>query len=269
MKKKTKLWCITMCSIALIYTGFLFVYSTNDQGEAPMITFDNHSLQISVNADTNLLLVDVHAKDKEDGNLTKDVVIDSISPFDEFKNRIVTYAVFDSDGNVTKAQRMVYYSDYTKPRFYLKNSFVSNTNNIGNISSIVGATSCVDGDISSKVNVKTTPMLDSNILNVTLSVKDSTGETSTLDLKYNYDRNNYTTDIRLQHYLVYVKAGEEFNAERNIKEISSKSVNEEEIYNYLNISDTVDYHVPGIYEVTYSFNYFGDNGFSKCIVVVE
>ena len=38
----------------------------------------------------------------------------------------------------------------------------------------------------------------------------------------------------------------------------------------IHIDDSdVDYDQPGVYEITYSFNYYGDNGFAKCIVVVE
>lgn len=99
-------------------------------------------------------------------------------------------------------------------------------------------------------------------------MKDSTGETSSLDLIYNYDRNIYTTDIILKDYLVYIKVGETFDANANIEEIKSRSMREDQ-QQYLHIDNQVDNQVPGVYEVKYSFNNLGDSGLTKCIVVVE
>lgn len=107
-----------------------------------------------------------------------------------------------------------------------------------------------------------------NDINVNVQAKDSTGETENLDLIYNYDRNIYTTDIILKKYLVYINVGEEFNADKNIKEIKTRSVRENP-KQYLDIENQVNNQVPGIYEVTYSFSNLGDNGLTKCIVVVE
>lgn len=52
--------------------------------------------------------------------------------------------------------------------------------------------------------------------------------------------------------------------------IETNSVSKSEAKSYLNIDDSqVDYDHSGVYEILYTFNYFGDYGFSKCIVVVE
>lgn len=95
---------------------------------------------------------------------------------------------------------------------------------------------------------------DPNIMNVSLSVKDSTGETSTLELEYTYDSNDYTTDIGLKQYLIYVQKGGSFDAEDNVNTVDSKSLpDEEEAIDQLNIDDSdVDYDQPGVYEITYS-----------------
>lgn len=269
MKKQTKLWLIAMFAIFDIYVVFLLMYSRNDLGDAPVITFDEPIIEVSVNDGKEKLLAGVHASDTEDGDLSKNLLIDSISAYDSSKQRTVTYACFDSMGNVTKAQRQITYNDYTKPRFHLTKSFSSSTNSIGNIANSIGAVSCVDGDISGKVNVKIGNTDDPDLLKVVISVKDSTGEGSSLELDYNYDYNNYTTDIKLNEYLVYVPVGGSFSAENNIKEIKTTSTSDAKTSKYLNINDTVDYSTPGVYEISYSFNYYGDIGFSKCIVVVE
>lgn len=268
--KKYKWWLITLVGLLLLYAVFLFLDAQDKTGNAPVISFDDENIEISVKDEKSVLLKGVHASDAEDGDLDDEIVVESISTFDQDKNRIVTYCVFDSDQNVTKAQRRIHYKDYTKSKFYLTDSFSSSTMNTTAITNMIKATSCVDGDISGNVVADISTTSDSNIVNVSVSVKDSTGETSSLELKYTYDLNNYTTDIRLKSYLVYVKKGQKFNAEKNLSEIDTKSVGKSEAETYLNIDTSkVNYEQSGVYEITYTFNYYGDNGFAKCIVVVE
>lgn len=263
-----RIWLICVVGIVTMYFVFIFVYNHLDHGEAPVISFDNDLLELSVNDDVAILMAGVNANDKEDGDLAQDVIIENISPFDQDKNRVVTYAVFDSDRHVTKASRMIHYNDYSKPRIYLKEAFLSNNMTTANINKIVGANSSVDGDISNKVTVQLTASSKPREYNVQVSVKDSTGTSESLNLVFNYDSNVYTTDIILNNYLVYLKAGERFNAYSNIKEIDSNSVKNNE-RDYINVVSDVNSNVPGVYEVMYSFNHSNDSGLTKCIVVVE
>ena len=268
--KKNKEWIIALVVILIGYGIFITLDSIDYSGERPVISFELSNMEVSVNDDESILLNGVHAEDKEDGNLDEEIVIESISPFDREKNRIVTYAVFDSDQNVTKAQRKIHYNDYIKSKFYLKRSFTSDTKNVTMISNMIGATSCVDGDISGNVVTDMSVEEGTDNIHVKVSVKDSTGETSKLELNYTYDNNNYTTDVKLNSYLVYVKKGKNFDAEKNIKSIDTKSVGKSEAKNYLNIDDSkVNYNQTGTYEISYTFNYYGDTGYAKCIVVVE
>lgn len=268
MKKKNKKYIITILVLLLFYSLFLIIDNISHQGEKPEITFDKTSIKVSVNDGKEALLKGVKAFDKEDGDLSKEVVVDSISPFDSNKGRIVTYAVFDNDCNVTKESRIIYYTDYVAPRFTLSKTFASNTLNVTNISNMIHAHSCVDGDVSSRISVDAKSSSNSNIINFVAHVSDSTGESSTIELKYNYDTNNYTTQIVLNNYLVYVPQGSTFDVNANIKEINTRSVS----YNamqYMNVQNNIDFNTKGVYEVTYTFNYYGDYGFAKCIVVVE
>lgn len=269
MKKKRKIfWYIGIICLIGSYVVFLYFYKQKDTGEAPQISFDEEKIEISVKDGESALLNGVKAYDKEDGELSEEVFVESVSVFDANQERVVTYAVFDSNKHVTKATRKIHYTDYVVPKFYLKGSFFSNSTNDTSIGKLVGAISCVDGDISGKVNVVIKPIAGTSDTNVHISVKDSTGETSSLDLIYNYDRNIYTTDIILKDYLVYIKVGETFDANANIEEIKSRSMREDQ-QQYLHIDNQVDNQVPGVYEVKYSFNNLGDSGLTKCIVVVE
>lgn len=269
VKKRNNKWTLCIVLLLVIYGVFLFWDRLNDQGEMPEIHFVSENLEISVNDGKDALLKGVSASDEEDGDLSDEIVIDSLSAFDADNNRVVTYAVFDSDRNVTKATRLIHYSDYTKPKFSLTGSFASNTLNVTNITNLIKASSCVDGDISSRISVEAKSSSKNDIINFVVSVSDSTGETSTLELEYNYDTNNYTTDIELHRYLVYLNRNDVFSAYDNIAEVNTRSVSADKVSAYMNITDNVDTSTPGVYEITYTFNYYGDYGFAKCIVVVE
>lgn len=250
------------------YLFFLNYYHHIDTGEAPSITFNQQRIEISVKAPPSDLLEGVKAIDREDGDLSQEVFIESLSPFDENQDRAVTYAVFDSNQHVTKAVRKIHYTDYIKPHISLNKALISNEIASNKIYTSIGASSCVDGDISSQVAIQLQPSAENNDIHINTTVKDSTGTIETLDLIYNYDRNIYTTDILLNEYLVYIKTGEKFDAKKNIKEINSRTEKKNPMQ-YLDINNQINTEVPGVYEVIYSFNNNGDNGLTKCVVIVE
>lgn len=271
MKKKgNKRWILSVFTLVVFYSLFLFFYTHKDEdNQKPIITFENDLIEISVKDDESVLLEGVKAIDNEDGDLTSEIIIDSISPFDKNKNRIVSYMIFDSNKNVTVASRELCYKDYVKPTFYLNGPFVANStvNNLS-INELVGAMSVIDGDISNKVSIEMNPIKHSSDMAVLVSVRDSVGEEIKLDLEYTYDANTYTTQIKLKEYLVYMKVGESFDALENVESIDSKTVRNN-VNNYLSIDNQVNSSVAGVYEVEYSFNHLGDSGLTKCVVVVE
>lgn len=88
----------------MFYGGFLFLESRiKDDGHDPVITVSQAPLQVSVNDKEDSLLNGVSAIDIEDGNITSNVYIESISPFDDQKMRTITYAVLDSDDHIARA----------------------------------------------------------------------------------------------------------------------------------------------------------------------
>ena len=84
--KKNTVWVIGIVGVLAVYGGFRFLSAQNDAGSAPVITFEEDNLEVSVKATTEDLLAGVHAEDAEDGNLDEDIVVDTISAFDEDKN---------------------------------------------------------------------------------------------------------------------------------------------------------------------------------------
>ena len=121
MTKKKKLLWIVFGLFCLIYIGFIgYSMISTKIGNAPELTLPQTVLSVDVKADDHQLLQDIKAVDKEDGDLTDKVFIESISSFNENKERTVTYGVFDSDDHLVKATRQIKYTDYQEPTITLK-----------------------------------------------------------------------------------------------------------------------------------------------------
>ena len=127
MKKLRILLILTL----LVVTG-LYGFSTvslrllgSDIG--PVLTCDSDTLDISVSDGESVLLQGVTAKDKQDGDLTGNILISSISKMVGGSAR-VNYLVFDSDNNVGSLTRTIRYTDYVPPRFQILKPLVYTPN---------------------------------------------------------------------------------------------------------------------------------------------
>ncbi|MGN1343942.1 MAG: hypothetical protein ACI4U3_05140, partial [Traorella sp.] len=112
MKKSLNYILILIIAI-LIYVLFLgqeMIFTK--KGSSPTIQINQDLIEVSVKASDKQLLQGLSASDPEDGDLTNQIKIESISDLDENMQRSVTYLVFDSDDNMTKATRKIQYSDY-------------------------------------------------------------------------------------------------------------------------------------------------------------
>ncbi|MCQ2492907.1 MAG: hypothetical protein MJ087_07710, partial [Lachnospiraceae bacterium] len=91
MSRERKFTLIGTLILIILYIAFILVNKGMDGNHAPKITFDNEEvLNIKVNAKEKKLLQGVHATDKEDGDLTDKIIIDSISAFNSNNERMVT-----------------------------------------------------------------------------------------------------------------------------------------------------------------------------------
>lgn len=233
------------------------------------IIVDGKMLTLSVEDDESKLLEGVKAYDKEDGDLSKEIIIESISPFNKEKERVVKYIVFDRENQVAEAERKIVYSDYKKPELRLNGPLLVNSMSTAKINKLVGAVSSVDGDISNRVLVKIGP-LDGFSFDIQVSVGDSTGTQIVENFRCEYNRNIYMTDIKLKEYLVKLPVGSSFNFAGNVREIALGSGVNNELIPQVTIQDNVDYNTPGIYEVLYYLNAEnGNNGYTKCVVIIE
>ena len=259
--------------ILILGSYFLFLYDFGEikvTGNDPIIQLVEEVLTVSVSDDETILLKNIVASDLEDGDLTNKIVVDSISKFDENKERTVTYVVFDSDDNMTKAKRKIKYSDYEAPMIDLEKPlvfyYVGNNNEFKNF---LGATSKLDGDLSSKIVIDRRYCIV-NQCYIDVSVMDSTGTKT--EQTFKTDELNIIPNVtfELTDYLLYVPVGTEINPWSYIKKIESMGINLTYQTDRIEIQNNYNSSKPGMYEFIYRYTgSAGDYGIAKLVIIVE
>lgn len=261
------LFAVTSC----IFAWFYFDTQVNTDTTYPTLQIDEPLLEISIYDNEEVLLQGVTAYDTKDGDLTANVIVESISQFSEENTCTVTYAVADSDKHVAKSTRKIFYTDYTSPRFILKQPMIFSVGTTVDINNIVGAVDCIEGDISDRVIVSATDYQanSAGVFNLSLQATNSKGDIIYLDLDiYAEERNVRAPKIELTDYLIYVKTGEILDFKSYIESITSDyyEIDEESIV----ITESYDAQTPGIYSVHYYvFDKLGNEGHTVLTVVAE
>lgn len=270
MKKNIKyVLCVIM--ILGIYTLFLFFAQVlHKTGNAPVINAPSSVLQVSVKDKDKVLLNGVTASDDEDGNLTSEVFIESISNFDDQMRRTVTYAVFDSDDNLSRTTRQIQYTDYKAPEINIKKAlcyyYVTSSEQYKDY---VSAKSVVDGNISSQISVER-EFYDGDNHYVTYSVTDSCGMKTSLTLKTTEQNREPNIDITLKKYLLRVKKGTTINPYEYIKNVNVMGIKNDSLKSLIEIQNDYNPNEEGMYEFIYRISRSnGDYGITKLVVIVE
>lgn len=261
--------------IAALYFGFIYYDNHKPQtGESPVIKVPTGTLKIKANADekktTQALLKGIKATDKEDGDITKKVFVQSMSSFGEGNTRIVTLGVFDKDDNYTTVTRQIQYKDYIAPQINLNSALVySWISSKAQFGDYVSAYSCVDGDISSRVKVLR-EYTENDDHYVAFAVSDSTGTETKLTLKAYQTNKEQTVTINLDTYLMRVKVGTKVNAKSHIQSIMMDKMDYSSLKNQVTINTDYDPNTPGMYEFIYRVKTANDDyGLTKLVVIVE
>lgn len=270
MRKRVQ-YVIVLLIICCAYAAVLiFTQERQSSGDAPTISAPQEVLEVSVKDDDEKLLEGLSAADEEDGDLSDSIFIESMSEFDNDNCRTVTYAVFDSDDNLSRATRRIRYSDYSAPRITLNQALCISYNNYNvQLQDYVGATSSVDGDISAKVSVNSEAQ-DGNNNYATFSVTDSCGTTSSLRLKIDQLWDEPSLTITLSDYLIYVDKGTEIDAEDYIESVSDRGIEDGDLIDDISIQDNYNADEEGTYEFIYRIERTsGEYGITKLVVVVQ
>ncbi len=258
----------------LTSVAFLGVFAFQKNAEdntIPVITMEEDFIEVKCNATNEDFLKGITATDEKDGDLTSQVIVESVSRFTEPGVCEVKYAVCDSNNHVAHATRKVRFTDYEAPRFKLTSSLCFSLYENANISPCISAVDSIEGDISSNV-VITSPDFNSSVTGIftlELSVSNQKGDTSTLSLPLIMeDRSLSAPTITLKDYLIYVDKNQKIDFEDYIVEATDR--NERDLTDKVEIDDNVKFEKSG----TYMVHYFvtdsnGAKGHSVLNVVVE
>ena len=289
MKNKNWMWILVILGSVGAFFGYCALDALRTDSRPPEIDVGSARLEVSVEDPKSALTQGMTAADREDGDVTDSLVVESISMLDSGGTVSVTYAAFDAAGNVARAQREVKYSDYVGPRFVLKAPLIYRQGISFDVLSSVGAEDVLDGDIQHRVRAT---MLGEGSLSqagthmLRFQVTNSLGDTEEQVLPVEVlNEDLYDGELELSRYLVYLPAGSVFNPNAYLKSFTGggKTISLESGIPSgcrLETGGQVQTQTPGTYSVEYIMTYTQDNGDSssrsreytgrsKLIVVVE
>ncbi|MEE0858338.1 MAG: hypothetical protein U0M12_02590 [Acutalibacteraceae bacterium] len=188
--KKSIKYLAVIIAVVILFGLFGYYYYRSEVGKklnCPEITFsDKFKTDVSVKVTEQELLVGVKATDVEDGDLTADVIIESMSNLIKGDRREVIYVVCDSDNNVTKVKKEIKYTDYTSPVIEsIESKPVIKERKYADILSCFKATDVIDGDITDKIKIDSVDTskdsINKGVFPLVLSVTNSCGDTVRLE----------------------------------------------------------------------------------------
>lgn len=215
MNKRVKTLTIFLCIVSVAVYVLSRQYARRDIGnKGPEILMDEKEVVISVNDPNDAVFQGVTAKDKEDGDVTDSLLMESMSNMDKKLARNAVIAAFDKNGNVTKATRTVSYSDYTSPEFTINNPLTVQTTKLSTILEGVEVMDVLDGDISKQVQLETAAYVEPNVTDnykANLMVTNSAGDS--VDIPVTVTACTITDmaaapSIELKTYLIYLNKGD-------------------------------------------------------------
>lgn len=283
MKRVNILLLLILAAAVGLFGCYLFRIHNNLDTVGPVLSIEEGILEISVEDPEDALLQGIRAVDARDGDVTAGILVESVYGINEDNLTTVTYAAFDSAGNVSKIQRQVCYVDYRAPRFEL---YASPTFAFGSgfdLLECVGASDVLEGDIRRRVHatlISDTKSIESEGTHqIKLQVTNGLGDVADLLIPVEvYDPEWYVADVELKDYLIYLDKGDRFDARSYLKSFGFRG----DIIDLtagipaeitVEIDDQVKTRIPGVYEVTYelsrNLNVTTYSGIAKLIVVVE
>ncbi len=277
MKKKKWIYPILILLCIGIFAGYIIIDRAAEDTKAPVIDIVG-DLQLEVASGESEFFKGVSANDNRDGNVTDSIVVAEVELIDSNGTLSVTYAAFDSAGNVAKASRTAVYTDYEAPKFTLKAPLAFSNANF-DVRSIVGAEDKIDGNIQHRVRVTTLgdeAMSAVGTYDLLFRVTNSLGDSVEIVLPAEvYPAGKYNASLTLSDYLIYLPVGADFDENDYIKSIicygDEVSLRDGSGNKYLlRTHGSVDTSTPGVYAISYEVVYNQIyTGYSKLIVIVE
>lgn len=283
MKRVNIFLLLILAAAMVLFSGYLLWIHGNLDTIGPVFSVEEGILEISVRDPAEALLQGITAVDERDGDVTEGILVESVYGISDENLTTVTYAAFDSAGNVSKFQRQVRYTDYREPRFELYASPTFAYGSGFDLLEQVGAEDVLEGNINRRVHA--TLISDTQSLamegnhQVKLQVTNSLGDTVEMILPVSvYNPEWYTASVTLKDYLIYLEAGEPFEPRSYLDSFVFRG---NPIDLTRGVPDDITADVvsnvktgePGVYEVTYILsrtqNAMTHSGIAKLIVIVQ
>ena len=257
---------LLMVSTAAFIVFQVYIHQVQDT-VPPVVTCASDTLTVNVESAEEELFRGVSAVDKRSGDVTDTLVIEKMSAFTEEGTRVITYAAVDESKNVGRCERTLVYEGYEPPQFDLKAplSFPIGRNLV--VANYITASSVLDGNLSD--NIKYTlegsvNTMEEGVYPIEFRVMDSGGKNVYLLTEIEiYGREYMGIEVELKDYLVYIKKGDKFDANKYYKGTDHDGDVS------LKIDSNVNVKKEGVYQVDY-IAYSGTlKGKSRLLVVVQ
>lgn len=270
--KKALFALVLLCCAA--FAVYRCLSSRHIDREPPQITMEQDELSLSVGDPKERLLEGVRAQDAQDGDVTDSIVVESVRGLVSDKRFTVTYAAFDAAGNVSKAQRTVFYKDYTAPRFALSAPLIFRESTSLDVFAPLEAEDVFDGSLKDRIKGTLvsgeTQIAQAGEYTVEFRVTNSLGDTAYLTAPVEVlPAEDGGAELTLSSYLTYLKKNAAFVPEYYVTGLSAGaqiiSLDEASVQ----ITSNVDMTRAGTYWVDYAARYGQKTARTRLLVVVE
>lgn len=253
MKKSNVIFVTAFSAVVVLFGIYFLIQLGKNKNANPILVVPEEPLTVSVKDGDDVLLKGIIASDPEDGDLSGQVIVEGLSSFGGDMSRTVTYAVCDSSGNVSKRTRQIFYSDYVPPRFSSSGQITIGAWSDAAVLKQISATDGAEGDISGRILIGDHAQIDSytGLYSVDVEVKTRAGvtEKARLAVLLPMSISRYLPVITLDTYILYVKAGDDFDPDSHVTDVTYNSGNGT---GRLTVNGTADTSVAGDYFIEYT-----------------
>ena len=245
---------VAVLAIVVMVVGVSLRLTSSGKSDKPVITCKvDDVIEASISVTDEELLSYVTAYDKQDGDLTSDIVVSRKNFFIEPNTSTVVFAVSDSDNNISNIEKKLYFNDYKPPEIILNNDFIFPSGYNFDLAYYVRAEDVIDGDISAYIKQISTEFVNTAgtykvNMKVSNSMTDSTNITVNAIVTDNY---SFDVRIRLSQYITYVYEGAELDYASFITNVTSKGKPQYDVGDVTIDSSAVDLSKAGVYDVFY------------------
>lgn len=285
--RRIRLAVVGIFVLSLIaFIVFNIVNRVTTDSTPPVITSESDTVTVSVAAEESELLAGLTAADDEDGDLTGEIMISSMSNFTEPGKRTISYVVFDASNNASTLTRNLEYTDYTAPQIKLTQPLRYSLNEMedASLTENMSVQDCLDGDITQQIRATFNDgayIALAGEYGITVQVSNSAGDTCSVPLTVTVtdpaeESGKYYP--MLSDYIVYAPVGGYVDLTSLLIGLENSST--QYLFADANpsapggiesvaIGGAVDYNTPGTYTVDYQFtSASGATGTTKLAVVV-